>query len=226
MQRFILIFIAIVLLVSCKFREYNKIDAAESLELFEEGSDLMMRGFDLEVSDSLRSQKFYMQAIDKFNAAYTADKTNTELGTYLPDLYFNTQQFDSALVWSLRMFPFDSIMYYKNNPKLISISYIFIAECYLFTADIANANRFFRLALAADSLQALQLAQTLSDAADKFYKGGLPGLEKKLNSKSIDHCKYLFEIMQLGLSVGKSEKYVTERLFNKEKFAERQKNCR
>jgi len=220
------ILIIAIFLTSCKSKSQNKIDVPKSLRLFKEGSDLLKQGFTLEFSDSLGGQKYYKLAIDKFNAAYNADTTNIQLGTYFSDLYFKTQQFDSALYWTLRMFPFDSITYYKDNSISISHSYSFIGSCCLYEGDIINAEKYFRLALNADSHQVFNLTQTLSDIADKFYYGNLPNQIKKLKSKNIEPCKYSLDIMQLGLSIGGTEKYAKDFLFTKEKFTEREKNCR
>jgi hypothetical protein len=144
----------------------------------------------------------------------------------LSDLYSKTQQFDSALIWALRMFPFDSTTYYKDNSISISHSYSFIGRCYIYEGDITNGEKYFRLALNADSHQVINLTQALSDIADKFYHETLPAQVKKLKSKNISPCKYSLDIMNLGLSIGGTEKFAKDFLFTKEKIAERDKNCR
>ena len=220
------ILIIAILLTSCKSNSQTKIDVPQSLRLFKEGTDLLKQGFTLEYTDSLGGQKYYRHSIDKFNAAYSSDTTNIQLGTYLSDLYSKTQQFDSALIWALRMFPFDSTTYYKDNSISISHSYSFIGRCYIYEGDITNGEKYFRLALNADSHQVINLTQALSDIADKFYHETLPAQVKKLKSKNISPCKYSLDIMNLGLSIGGTEKFAKDFLFTKEKIAERDKNCR
>lgn len=215
-----------IFLTSCKSKSQSKIDVPKSLRLFKEGADFLRQGFTIEFEDSLAGQKYYKQAIEKFNAAYNADTTNIQLGTYFSDLYLKTQQFDSALYWALRMYPFDSVNYYKGNPISISQSYSFIGSCYLYEGDITNGEKYFRLALNADSLQVFKLTQQISDLADKFYYGKLPNQIELLKSKNTEPCKYSLNIMKLGLSIGSTEKYAKEFLFSKEKISEREKNCR
>ena len=127
---------------------------------------------------------------------------------------------------TIRMFPFDSTTYYKDNSISISHSYSFIGRCYIYEGDITNGEKYFRLALNADSHQVINLTQALSDIADKFYHETLPAQVKKLKSKNISPCKYSLDIMNLGLSIGGTEKFAKDFLFTKEKIAERDKNCR
>jgi tetratricopeptide (TPR) repeat protein len=226
MPRPIQIFIITLFLTACKTNSQNKIDVPKSIRLFKEGADLLKQGFTLEYIDSLGGQNYYRQSIDKFKEAYGSDTTNIQLGTYLSDLYSKTQQFDSALIWALRMFPFDSTTYYKDNSISISHSYSFIGSCYLYEGDITNGEKYFRLAINADSHQVGNMAHTLSDIADKFYNGTLPNQIQKLKIKNISPCKYSLDIMKLGLSIGETEKFVKEYIFTNEIFTEREKNCR
>jgi tetratricopeptide (TPR) repeat protein len=226
MPRPIKILIIAIFLTSCKSKSQNKIDVSKSLRLFKEGTDLLKQGFTADFSDSLAGQKYYKHAIDKFNGAYNSDTTNVQLGTYLSDLYFTTQQYDSALIWALRMFAFDSITYYKDNSTTISHNYSFIGSCYLYEGDLQNGEKYFHLALNADSHQVNNLTHTLSDIADKFYYKTFPSQIEELKRKNISPCKYSLDILYLGLSIGRAEKMAKNFLFTEEKFTEREKNCR
>jgi tetratricopeptide (TPR) repeat protein len=226
MIRLIIAILITLLLTSCKSRSQDKIDIPKSLNLFKDGCEVMKQGFTTEFDDSLAGQKFYRQAIIIFNASLMADPTNLRLGTYLSDLYYKEQKFDSALLWAQRLFPLDSVEYFKDNKVSISNSYSFIGSCFLYEGDIQNGNKFFRMALDIDTSQVLRLTQALSDIADKFYYKSLPNQIKKLKSKNIDACKYSLDIMELGLSIGGTEKFVKDFLFKKEKFTEREKTCR
>lgn len=225
MLRPVIILIIAILLTSCKSKRQSSANIPESARLFKEGAALLKQGVKLEFSDSIGGLKYYSQAIEKFTAAYNADTTNVELGTYFSDLYFKTQQYDSALVWALRMFPFDSVTYYKGNSTLISDRYGFIGSCYLYEGDIMNGEKYFRLALSKNQRQIINLTQMLSDIADKFYFSTRPAQIEKLKRKNIDPCKYSLDIMKLGLSIGGTEKFVKDVLFTNKKFTERKKKC-
>lgn len=215
-----------LLLISCKSGSQDNIDIPKSLNLFKDGCEVMRQGIAAEFDDSLAGQKFYRQAIDIFNASLKADPTNLRLGTYLSVLYYKEQKFDSALLWAQRLFPLDSVDFFKGNKNSISNSYSFIGSCFLYEGDIQNGKKFFHMALDIDTTQVLRLTQALSDIADKFYYKTLPDQIKKLNNKNIDACKYSLNIMELGLSIGAAEKFVKEFLFKKEKFTERKMTCR
>lgn len=225
MLRPVIILSIVIFLVSCKSDSQGKTNTPESAKLFKEGAELLKQGIKLEFSDSIGGLKYYRQAIEKITAAYNADTTNIELGTYFSDLYFKTRQYDSALVWALRMLPFDSVTYYRSDSTLISERYGFIGSCYLYEGDIINGEKYFRLALSANKHQTISLAQTLSGIADEFYFSTLPNQIEKLKRKNIAPCKYSIDIMRLGLSIGETDKFVKDVLFSNEKFNERKKKC-
>jgi tetratricopeptide (TPR) repeat protein len=226
MRRLIKMLIIALFLNSCKSNSQSKIDVYKSLKLFKEGTDLLKQGITVEYTDSLKAQKYYRESLNKFNAAYKSDTTNLELGTYLSELYSKTQQFDSALIWALRLFPVDSTTHYKDNSGSISDSYGFIGSCYLYEGDLINGKKYFELASKANSHHVLLLTQTLSAIADKLYFETMPVQINKLKAKAITPCKYSLQIMRLGLTLGETEKIARDFLFSKEKLAERDKNCR
>lgn len=183
----------------------------------------MKEGFTIEFDDSLAGQKYYRQAIKIFNASIAADPTNLRLATYLSDLYFKEQKFDSALIWAQRLFPFDSIEFFKDNKISISSRYRFIGKCFLYEGDLKNGSKYFQMALNVDPTQVIILTQTLSDIADQFFFRTIPIQINKL--KSIDPCRYSIDILHLGQDIGKKEKYATKFLFSNDKIKDREKTC-
>jgi tetratricopeptide (TPR) repeat protein len=212
--------------ISCNSNSQNKIDVPKSLKLFKEGGDVMKKGFTTEFSDSLAAQTYYRQAIILFNASLQADPANVRLGTYLSDLYYKEQKFDSALIWAMRLFPIDSALYYKDNLRAISSSYGFIGSCFIYEGDLETGEKYFCMAFKTDTAQVIALTQQLSDISDKLYFKSIPAQLQKLKAKNIDPCKYAIEIMQLGLSIGKNEKFTTDYLFPKDKIRDRGTTCR
>ena len=227
MRWLLYLFILTIYLASCKPKKQDKVDnLSNSLKLFKEGSDLYMKGFSIEFDDSLEAQKYYRQAIYKFNAAYNADTSDIELGIYLEELYARTGQFDSALIWSLRIFPSNYQKFSASNPTALSHNYRFMGEYYFYEGDSANGKKCFQLALKADPKQTGGLGGALSDIADKFYFGTLPNQNKKLRSMNINPCKYSLDIMRFGLYIAGDDEFIKAVVFPKKKIIEREKNCR
>lgn len=227
MRWLLYLFILTVYLASCKSKKQDKVDRpSTSLRLFKEGGDLYLKGFSLEFDDSLEAQKYYRQAIHKFNAAYNADTSDIELGIYLDELYARTGQFDSALIWSLRIFPFNYEKFSASNLTALSHNYRFMGEYYFYEGDSANGKKCFQLALKADPRQAGSLSKAISDIADKLYFKTFPNQEKKLKSINIDPCRYSLDMMRFGLSIAVDDSYIKEIVFPRKKFIEREKNCR
>ena len=226
MTRTITIILITVILTPCKSKGQLSLNVRESLRLFKSGSDLMMKGFKIDFEDSLTAQKYYRQAIDTFIASLRADTTDLRTGTYLSDLYYKVQKFDSALFWSQLMFPFDSIEYFKKSPKLAYGNYAFMGKCFIYEGDLSNGKKYFQLALRTNPHEIFNIADAISDIADKFYFKTIPAQINKLSLRSTDTCKYSIDILLLGLEICTKEKAVTELLFNQIKIKERQKTCK
>jgi len=115
MRRPLLIAIFLMLFISCKENRHGvKKNPSTALSLFEQGSDLMMKGFKSEVKGSDSSKMYYEQAIQKFLIAYNKDTSNIQLTIYLPDLYNKLKKFDSASIWKQKLI-LDSIQVQKQH---------------------------------------------------------------------------------------------------------------
>ena len=168
LRLFIPLFI-ILSLLACKTKSQSSNDIISSLKLFKEGGDLMMQGFKLEFSDSLSSRKYYEKAIDTFLAAYRLDTSNIELGTYLSDLYYNVQKFDSALIWGLKLLTIDSLKNAKKVPIAFANSLDHLGFCYLNVGDIQTGRTYLEKALLINKRNTSLLAQKLLDLSDRIY---------------------------------------------------------
>jgi len=220
MIRFIIQNLLLISLFSCNGVERNKIDKTASLQLFKEAGDQLMHGIELELTDSATAQIHFHKAINKFNEAYQADPTNAELGLYLPDLYFKTKQYDSALNWSLRHLSKQA----DANTLSTSENNILIGQCYLYEGDISNAEKYFLNGGNPYSQHPYSLSKTISQIADEFYFQTIPTQVQKLKNRNIDPCNYSLQLMQLASKIDTSN---TESLISLQKtITDRQKNCR
>jgi tetratricopeptide (TPR) repeat protein len=221
MPRYISTILLIIVFASCKSKSQERIDVSKSLILFKEGSDLLIEGFRSNFTDSLAGQKYYKNAIEKFNAAYKADSTNLHLCVYLDDLHYYIQQFDSALYWAFRLSSIDSSK--SDDNFSYSQKYSFIGRCYLYEGDLKKSSMYFQKAFDADTRHADNFLQSIADIADQFYFKTIPNQINKL--KGVDPCKYSLQVMRWGLDIGKKQPIARELLFTSTKISKREKTC-
>jgi hypothetical protein len=224
-----------VLLFSCKSKSQTITDAYPSLRLFQEGSDLAMKGYEQELKeltdssaskDSLSAKEYYEQAIRKFVTAYQLEPTIEDLGIYLSGLYYNVQKFDSALLWAAKRYPSDSLKYSKSRPTYFAKVTAELGFYYLNVGDYNKGSYYLQKAYAADTTADQILANKVIRLSNQIYYAKYPGQISDLKSKNINPCLYSAEILQLVLLFGKSTKYTDFGVFNPEEIKNRRKNCR
>jgi hypothetical protein len=101
--------VLLALTSSCKSDENNIVNnKLKSVQLFNQGGDLMIKGYQAQVSSSDSSKILYEQSLQIFLEAYTYDTSNLDLLIYLPDIYARLGKYDSADYWRKKL-PVDSI---------------------------------------------------------------------------------------------------------------------
>ena len=215
------------------------VDTPMSIKLFKQGTAEMTIGFKKKFEKNAEYKKHYQIAITKYLGAYNLDSTIPELTTYLPNLYFDIQKFDSSLFWSYKLLRQDSINYVQG----VSNNYLYLLEnlgnCNLLLEDLGKSSYYLKLNyklskkeyertirvynIAIDTTNLLcRLALNIDKSQD--YKQ----LRNILIQKKVKTCDYAIEVLKLFKELHYSKKIINETSIRQidTKIVEMKKNCK